>query len=436
MTSNMPNDPAQRVILLGGGFGGVYAALHLERTLADRPEIEIVLVSRENFFSFTPMLHEVAASDVDLTHIVNPVRKLLKRVRFFVGGVASVDLERRVVRVAHGSRSDAHHHDLDYGQLVLALGGVTNFRGIPGLEQNALTMKSLGDAIALRNQVIASLEEADTECSKRAGRRQALSTIVVAGAGFAGVETIGALNDFAREALRFYPNLSEQDLRMVLVHSGDEILPELDPRLGAYARQKLAERGVEIHLGKRVSASGDDEVELSDGTKIRARTLVWTAGTSAHPLLADLPCVKEAGRIRVGANLAVAELPGVWAIGDCAWIPDQDGRPYPPTAQHALRQGELIAHNVRAHLRGEPLREFRFKAIGQLATIGRRAGVAQIFGLRFSGFLAWFLWRSIYLSKLPRFEKKLRVALDWTLDLVFSKDLVQYATSRSSSSSA
>lgn len=430
----MASDPQQRVIILGGGFGGVYAAMHLERALADRPEIEIVLVSRENFFSFTPMLHEVAASDVDLTHIVNPVRKLLRRVRFFVGDVANVDLERRVVRVTHGSRSDFHHHDLDYGQLVLALGGVTNFRGIPGLEQNALTMKSLGDAIALRNQVIASLEEADTECSLRAGRREALETVVVAGGGFAGVETIGALNDFAREALRFYSNLREKDLRMVLVHSGDEILPELDPRLGAYARQKLAARGVEIHLGKRVAASGDDEVELSDGTKIRARTLVWTAGTSAHPLLADLPCAKEAGRIKVGANLAVCDAPGVWAIGDCAWIPDKNGRPYPPTAQHALRQGEVIAHNVRAHLRGEPLREFRFATIGQLATIGRRAGVAQIFGMRFSGFLAWFLWRSIYLSKLPRFEKKLRVALDWTLDLVFSKDLVQYTTTRSSSS--
>jgi NADH dehydrogenase len=431
----MPAERSQRVIVLGGGFGGVYAAMQLERSLADRPDVEIVLVSRENFFSFTPMLHEVAASDVDLTHIVNPVRKLLKRVHFFVGEVTHVDLERRSVRVEHGSRGDVHHHHLDYGQLVLALGSITNFRGIPGLEQHALTMKSLGDAIALRNQVIASLEEADTECSLRAGRRNALCAVVVAGGGFAGVETIGALNDFARAALRFYPNLRERELRMVLVHSGDEILPELDARLGAYARKKLAARGVEIHLGKRVSASGEDEVELSDGTKIAARTLVWTAGTSAHPILSGIACEKEAGRVRVAAHLGVPELPGVWALGDCAWIPDASGKPYPPTAQHALRQGAIVARNVRAHLRGEPLRDFSFATLGQLATIGRRAGVAQILGLRFSGFFAWFLWRSIYLAKLPRAEKKLRVMLDWTLDLVFSKDLVQYDTARSSGAS-
>jgi len=429
----VPSDPKQRVIILGGGFGGVTAALRLERELADRPDVEIVLVSRENFFSFTPMLHEVAAADIDLTHIVNPVRKLLRRVQFFVGDVASIDLERRSVRVVHGSRSDEHHHDLEFGQLVLALGGVTNFRGIPGLEQNALTMKSLGDAIALRNQVIASLEEADTECSRAAGRRAALCTVVVAGGGFAGVETIGALNDFAREALRFYPNLSERDLRFVLAHSGDEILPELDPRLGAYARKKLAARGVEVRLETRVSAAGDDdEVELSDGTKLKTRTLVWTAGTSAHPILAQLPCETEAGRVKVTPQLGVATHPGVWAIGDCAWIPDANGRPYPPTAQHALRQAAVLAKNVRARLRGGRLREFHFATIGQLATIGRRAGVAQILGLRFSGFAAWFLWRTIYLAKLPRLEKKLRVALDWTLDLVFSKDLVQFATTRSS----
>jgi NADH dehydrogenase len=425
------SDPSQRVIVLGGGFGGVYAAMHLERALADHPEVEIILVSRENFFSFTPMLHEVAASDVDLAHIVNPVRKLLKRVRFFVGDVANVDLDRRVVRVVHGSRADEHHHDLEFGQLVLALGSITNFRDVPGLAEHALTMKSLGDAIALRNQLIASLEEADTECSQRAGRRSALCTVVVAGGGFAGVETIGALNDFAREALRFYPNLSKRELRFVLVHSGDEILPELDATLGAYAREKLAARGVEIRLGVRVSSAGDDEVELSDGEKLQARTLVWTAGTAPHPMLARLTCEKERGRVRVTPGLALPSHPGVWAIGDCAWIPDENGRPYPPTAQHALRQGARVAENVRAQLEGRAPRPFRFAALGQLATIGRRAGVAQIFGMRFSGFLAWFLWRTIYLSKLPRAEKKLRVALDWTLDLVFSKDLVQFATSRS-----
>lgn len=422
---------SRRVLVLGGGFGGVHAALQLERELAGSPEVEIWLVSRENFFSFTPMLHEVAASDVDLTHVVNPVRKLLKRTRFFVGDVTHVDVEARRVRVVHGSRGDVHHHDLDFDHLVLALGAVTSYRGVPGLADHAFGMKSLGDAIALRNQVIAALEEADTECALRAGRRSALCTIVVAGAGFAGVETIGALNDFAREALRFYPNLSERDLRLVLVHAGGEILPELDPRLGAYARDRLTARGVEILLGRRVSAADGDGVELSDGTKLASRTIVWTAGTAPHPLLGDVACPKESGRVRVERSLAVPTRPGLWALGDCAWVPDEAGQPHPPTAQHALRQAALVARNVRASLAGEPLAPFSFTTLGQLATIGRRSGVAQIGGVRFSGWFAWLLWRAIYLAKLPRAEKKLRVLIDWTLDLVFSKDLVQFVTARS-----
>jgi NADH dehydrogenase len=421
-------DPRRRILILGGGFGGLYAALRLQRKLARRSDVEVVLVSRENFFSFTPMLHEVAASDLDLTHIVNPVRKLLSRIQFFLGDVEMVDLERRFARVAHGSGPHRHTHDLDFGVLVVALGSTTNYYGLPGVEESALGMKSLGDAIALRNRVIACLEEADTECSMKAGRRAPLCTFVVAGGGFAGVETLGAVNDFAREALRFYPNLKAADLRMVLVHSGDEILPELDARLGAYARRKLASRGIELRLGTKVKQATEDGIELSDGSFVPSRTLVWTAGTSPHPLLAALPCKKENGRLRVTPELQVDGRPGVFALGDCAFIPGPDGRPYPPTAQHALRQGTVVADNVLAHLRGAAGKPFRFQALGQLATIGKRAGVAQILGLRFSGFLAWWLWRTIYLSKLPRFEKKLRVLLDWTLDLAFSKDLVQYST--------
>jgi len=426
-------EPTKRILILGGGFGGIEAARALDRDLPPDSRIEVMLVSRENFFSFTPMLHEVAASDVDLTHVVSPVRKLLGRARFFVGDVEFVDLERRFARVVHGSGSDRHHHDLDYDQLVLGLGSTTHFHGLPGLEANALSMKSLGDAIALRNQVIARLEEADTECSLRAGRRAALATIVVAGGGFAGVETLAALNDFARDALTYYPSLGQEDLRMVLVHSGDEILPELDPRLGAYARRKLTSRGVDIRLKTRVLAATDDLVTLSDGTAIPTRTIVWTAGTMPHPLVSTLPCQKESGRLRVNAELELVDRSGVWALGDCAWIPDADGRPYPPTAQHAIRQGRIVAHNIVAQMQGRPKRPFVFRTVGQLASIGRRTGVAQIFGIRFSGFLAWWLWRSIYLAKLPSFEKKLRVMLDWTLDLVFSKDLVQYATAKSPS---
>jgi NADH dehydrogenase len=408
-----------RVLILGGGFAGLYAALEFERRLARRPDLEITLVNRDNFFLFTPMLHEVAASDLDITHIVNPIRKLLSRVRFFDGEVEAIDLERRAVVVSHGT--EHHHHELEYDHLILAFGAVTNFFGLPGLEERALTMKTLGDAIALRNRLIQQLEEADFECAL--GVRDLLLTFVVAGGGFAGVETIGAMNDFLREALRFYPHLSPEMLRLVLVHSGPVILPELDRELGVYAQQSLAGRGVEIRVNTRVKAATPEGVELSDGELIRAGLLVWTAGTSPNPILDTLPCRKERGRIVVNEHLEAPDWPGVWAVGDCASIG-------PPTAQHALREGAVVARNIQAAIDGGRKEPFRFRTIGQLAAIGRRTGVAQIFGFRFSGFVAWWLWRSIYLSKLPRFEKKLRVALDWTLDLIFSKDLVQFLTLR------
>lgn len=421
-----PAEPT-RIVILGGGFAGLYAALELERTLARDPAVEVTLINQENFFLFTPMLHEVAASDLDVTHIVNPIRKLLRRVRFFDGRVESVDLERRTVGVSHGD--EHHHHDLPYDHLVIGCGAVTNFFGIPGLEQRALTMKSLGDAIALRNRLIAQLEEADFECS--IGRRDHLLSVVVAGGGFSGVETVGAVNDFVREALAFYPHLGHERVRIVLVHPGPVVLPELGERLGLYAQRKLRERRVEVRVNTRVAGVADDGVLLDDGTRIPAGTLVWTAGTSPHPLLSTLPCPKERGRLAVNEFLEVPGWPGVWAAGDGAAVPDpRTGRPYPPTAQHALREGRVLARNIAAVLRGGPRRPFVFSTIGQLATIGRRTGVARVLGWNFSGFVAWWLWRTIYLSKLPRFEKKLRVMLDWTLDLLFSKDLVQIRTER------
>lgn len=422
----MKENDKKRVLILGAGFGGLYAALEFERTLARDPDVEVTLVNRENFFLFTPMLHEVAASDLDMTHIVNPIRKFFRRVRFFEGDVEAIDLQGRKVVVSHGVVE--HHHELHYDHLILALGSVTNFFKLPGLAERALTMKSLGDAIHLRNRLIQNLEEADFECAR--DERESLLTFVVAGGGFAGVETIAGVNDFIREAVKFYPNLSEENLRMVLVHPGPVILPELGEKLGAYAQRKLGERKVEIRLNTRVTGVEENGVILSDGSVVRSSTLVWTAGTSPNPLLQTLPCEKERGRLKVRATLEVPDWPGVWALGDCALVPDPKGHPYPPTAQHALRQGTVVARNVTAVLRGGQKRPFVFSTLGQLAAIGRRTGVADIFGFNFSGFIAWWLWRSIYLSKLPRFEKKVRVALDWTLDLLFSKDLVQFTTER------
>jgi len=258
-----------------------------------------------------------------------------------------------------------------------------------------------------------------------------LLTFVVAGGGFAGVETVAAVNDFVREALRFYPHLTEAQLRVVLVHDGPVILPELGVRLGTYAQRKLTERKVEIRVNTKIAGMSAAGVTLGDGTMIPAKTLVWTAGTTPNPLLGTLPCPKERGRVVANASLEVPGWSGVWALGDCAVISDpHTGKPYPPTAQHALRQGRVLAENLLAAIRGRQKRPFVFKTIGLLASIGRRTGVAQILGINFSGFVAWWLWRTIYLSKLPRVEKKVRVALDWLLDIVFSKDLVQFRTLR------
>lgn len=411
-----------RILILGAGFGGVYTALELDRTIGCDPNVEITLVGRENFFLFTPMLHEVAASDLDPTNIVSPVRKLLRRVRFFEGEVVEIDLERREAVLRHGS--DGHVHRVGCDHLVLALGSVTNFFGLPGVEARAQTMKTLGDAVGLRNRMIARLEEADTECA--CDERRPLLGFVVAGGGFAGVETIAAMNDFVREALPHYPNLKPEDLRMVLVHSQETVLPELGPELGRYTHRILSRRGVEIRTNARVARVAGDLVHLTDGSTLEARTLVWTAGTAAHPRLAELPCPKERGRIRVDSCFRVPGHPGVWAVGDAASVPDGRGGFHPPTAQHAIRQGRTLARNLVASIRGGELRSFSFKTLGLLASIGRRRGVARILGVNFSGFLAWWMWRTVYLAKLPRFEKKLRVALDWTLDLFFTKDLVQH----------
>lgn len=421
------SDNTPRVLILGGGFGGMYAALEFERALTRGARLDVTLVNHDNFFLFTPMLHEVAASDLDITNIVSPIRKLLHRVTFFHGEIEAIDLEHKRVGVSHGH--EEHCHSLPYDHLVLALGSSTNFFGIPGLAQCAFTMKSLNDAIVLRNHLIANLEEADFACG--ASLRSGLLNFVVAGGGFAGVETIAAMNDFLREAIRFFPHLREDRLRVTLVSAGPVILPELGKKLGIYAQRKLAEQQVDIRLNCKVTAVKDQDVTLSDGTMITTNTLVWTAGISPHALLDTLPCPKEKGRVLVNEYLEVPGWSGVWALGDCALVPDrQTGGFHPPTAQHALREGRVAAQNVLATVRKGWKKPFVYSTIGLLAPIGKRTGVANILGVNFSGFIAWWLWRTIYLLKLPRFEKKVLVALDWTLDVLFSKDLVHLRTGR------
>jgi NADH dehydrogenase len=408
----------KHVLVLGGGFGGIYAALELEKLTRRYIDVEVTLVTRDNYFLFTPMLPEVAAGELEQSTIINPLRRLLKRVNTFVGTIELIDLEGRQVVVSHGS--DGHTHELQYDQLIIALGAGTNFFNLPGVEASSFTIKTLSDAIAIRNQVITQVEEANAECA--AGARHPMLTFVVAGGGFAGVETLGGINDFVREAIHFYPNLRTDHLRVVLVSPDNVILPELNPKLGIYAQRRLSMRGIEIITGTRVSAFRDGVVELTNGDKIPTDTLIWTAGAAQNQLLAKLPLPKNNGRVIVDDYLAVAGWRGVWAVGDCALVIARGGGSYHATAQHALREGKVVAHNVIAVLHGGQKRAFHCLALGQLAAIGRRTGVASILGINFSGFIAWWLWRTIYLSKLPRPEKKVRVALDWTLDLCFAKD--------------
>jgi NADH dehydrogenase len=338
-----------------------------------------------------------------------------------VGDVNEIDLPNKRVLISRGYRNESRQ--VDYDQLVIALGSVTNFYNLPGFPELALAMKSLPDAIRLRAQILRHLEEANSECNP--ADRKSLLTFVVAGGGFAGVETVAALNDFVREALPFYPNLCEDMLRVMLVHSGSVILPELGESLGRYTQEVLARRGVEVELNTRVKSMTENSVLLVDGAAIQSRTLVWTAGTVPNPLILPLSCGKERGRIRVNEFLQVSDWPDVWAVGDCAFVPDirNPGKSHPPTAQHAIREGEVVAQNIAATLLGRRLKPFSFRTIGLLASIGRRTGVARIFGFNFSGFFAWWMWRTVYLSKLPGLDKKVRVAFDWTLDLLFPKDV-------------
>src|SRR5438067_5495172 len=411
----------KRIVILGGGFGGVYAAIHLEKLLTRQSAVEICLVSRDNYFLFTPMLHEIAASDLEITNIVNPLRKLLRKVDVLVGDVNQIDLPNKRVLISRGYRKPLQK--LDYDHLVIALGSTTNFYDLPGLAELAVPMKSLRDAIQLRGQILRYLEEANSEDD--AAERQSSLSFVVAGGGFAGVETVASLNDFVREALRFYPNLCEDMLRVILVHSGPAILPELGESLGRYTEKVLSERGVEVRLNTRVKSVTEDKVFLTDGVSIPSRTLVWTAGTVPSPIISSLPCAKERGRLLVNQFLGVPDWPNVWAVGDCAFVPDirNPGKSHPPTAQHAIREGKVVAQNIAAALLGHRLKPFSFRTIGLLASIGRRMGVARILGFNFSGFFAWWMWRTVYLSKLPGLDKKIRVAFDWTLDLLFPKDV-------------
>jgi NADH:quinone reductase (non-electrogenic) len=418
-----------KIVIAGGGFAGLYAAMHFEKRLARRADVEVTLISRENFILFTPMLHEVAAGDLYPGDIVNPLRRILRHVRFIEADVDTIDLHARRVHCTGGVADQELEFEFDH--LLLTLGSETNFFNMDDVRDWSVTMKSLSDAALLRNRMVALLEEASLQ-SDEAARRQLL-TFVTAGGGFSGTETTGAVNDFVRETVRYYPQLREELIRVVVVHPGNFILPELGAELGRYAERKLHERKVEVIKGPRVANYDGAVVTLSDGTSIPTATLIWTAGVKPSPVIASLPCHKERGRLLVNEDMSVPGVSGLWAAGDCAAIPDVKsgtGKFYPPTAQHALREGVVIAKNIEAAILGRLPKPFRFKMLGMLASIGHHTGVAMVFGIKFSGFIAWWFWRSVYLMKLPRLAKKLRVMSSWTLDIFFGQEIEQMVTVR------
>jgi len=419
-----------RVVILGGGFGGVAVAQELEKLLPklDRP-VEVTLVSQSNYLLFVPMLPSAAAASIGLTHILSPLREILRRTRIRVETVESVDLEARTVTTTHPSAHTEQILAWDY--LVIALGSVVNLARLPGVAQHGLPIKTIGDALQIRNRTVEMLEAAEN--TPDAEQRKRMLTFVVAGGGYSGVEIAAEINDFVREAEReCYPVIQPEDVRVILLHSGARILPEISESLARFAHRKLAERGVEIRLGARLASATADHVTLESGERIDAHTLIVAIGSSPNPVIQRLGVEMDRGRMRVDETLRLADRSPVWALGDCAAVPlPKSGNMAPPTAQFALRQGKTVARNIVAAIQGSAPSRFTFTGLGEMVSLGRGTAVAELFGrIKVAGPLAWIMWRTFYLMRLPGLERKIRVWLDWNMDRLFRRDLVQLSVQR------
>jgi NADH dehydrogenase len=412
-----------RILILGGGFGGFYTALHLERVLR-RTDHQITLVSNENYLLYTPLLPEAAAGAIEPRHVVVPLRSVLRRTRVNVAEVQYIDVVDHsvVVRTSAGEEQS-----LDYDHLVLALGSVPRFDdSIPGVREHAVGFKTLAEAIYLRNHVLQQLELAEATSDEK-GRRASL-TFVFVGGGYAGIEAAGELFGLARSALRFYPRLRKEEMKWMVVEAAQTILSDFGSEIAAYAMRRLAGKGIEVRLMTTLKEARHDAVVLSTGEVVSTRTLVWTAGVTAHPLAAEIPAAKDRhGRLVTTPSLEVPGLPGVWALGDIAAVPDEKsgGQPAPPTAQHALQQARLLGRNVVAALAGRPRTAFAFGTRGMLVTLGDRDGAGRLLGLPVRGLLAWWMTRTYHLFQLPTLARKARVAFDWTIALCFPRDIAQ-----------
>ena len=415
------------VAILGGGFAGVYCGQRLAKTLkrAGLTPDQAVIVSEQNYMVFQPMLAEVAGASIAPRHVVNPIRQLCRGLQVLRGCVESIDLEKKEVLVNTGSFSAGVI--IEFSHIVLGLGAEIDLSRVPGMPEHALVMQNVGDAMILRATIISRIEEANAEHREEVRRR--LLTFVVVGGGYSGVETAGEILDLLHESARYYENVTKKEIRVVLVHSRDRILHTLGDSLGDYAGRKLRERGLEIRLNERVRAVTSTRVYLHSGETVQTATVISTVGNAPNSAIRAMcgssEVAHEQHRLLTDEFLRVRGQTTVWAAGDCALVPlaGKEGEFCPQTAQFAMRQGYALADNLVHALKGETLRPFTFKGLGELASIGHQTAVASIMGMRFSGFIAWFMWRSIYLSKLPGLDRKVRIMIDWTLDIFFPRDI-------------
>jgi NADH dehydrogenase len=416
-----------KIVIVGGGFAGIETASRLGRLLKGNDAIEVVLVSSENYFLFQPLLPEVVACSIEPSHILNPIRHLCRHIQYRWGTVDAIDLQAQQVTLLGTDTTKPQR--LSYDHLILCLGQVIGSSTVPGMNEHALSLKTLGDAFQLRNHILSRLEE--VELTDDDETRRKLLTFVTIGGGFSGVETAAAINDLIKDVSAFYPRVRSTGYRSILIHAGDRILGELDPDLAEFAKRKLEARGVDVRLKTRVKEVTRDRVVLGNGQAISTGSVISTVGNVPHPLVSKLGLPQERGRIVVDECLRVRGFHNLWALGDAAWVLDlQKGGACPPTAQYAVRQGKHCAQNVLAVIQGRSPAPFRYQGRGQLAVIGKRCGIAQIGKWKLSGLGAWFLWRAVYFMKLPGLRSKVRVAMDWALDLLFPRDITKVEVHR------
>ncbi|MCF7853020.1 MAG: FAD-dependent oxidoreductase [Simkaniaceae bacterium] len=415
----------KNIVILGGGFGGIYTAMYLEKFLSPklREEYRVILINRENYFVYQPMLAEVVGGSVGILDTVSSIRKLLPKTDLYVREIEHIDVDNKIISLA--PRFSHTADTLPFDKLIIGLGNVTDFRGMAGLHEHALGFKNLADALNIRNQLIDTIEQAAIATDRE--ERKQLLTFVVGGGGFSGTEVVAEINDFVRKHSKKYKSIDPNEIRVVLVHSKGRLMErELSESLGIYAEKLLKNRGVEIVFNTHLLSASQQEAVLDNGDRIPAKTIISTVPSSPNPLLdkINLPTIK--GKIKTDRGLQVENRKDIWAIGDCALIPQADGSFCPPTAQFAIREAKVIAQNIIARIENTPTKEFNFKVLGMLGALGHHSAVAELFGkFKFSGLLAWFLWRAIYWMKLPGIDRKIKVALSWTLDMLIPPEAVQ-----------